>query len=155
MRVERTSAISSALPLPAYEAIGQRSHSNSSSHEDSQQSAGRALSDIAQQFNLRRMYPFDAVQLAERLMQEDLLTPSAYSCLTGVPMTCIPGRGCQPCRASDENRRPYDYISEFERYVSFDARDANSSGTNLLQTVLNILSSLDARRKNGPLDLSA
>ena len=83
-------------------------------------------------------------------MQEDLLTPSAYSCLTGVPMTCIPGRGCQPCRASDENRRPYDYISEFESYVSFDARDASSSGTNLLQTVLNILSSLDALRNNGP-----
>ncbi len=155
MRVERTSAISSALPLPAYEAIGQRSHSNASSHEDAQQSNSRTLSDIAQQFNMRRMSPAEAAQLAERLMQEDLLTPPAHSCLTGVPMTCVPGRGCQPCRATDENRGPHDYISEFESYVSFDAREASSAGASVLQTVLNILSSLDALRNNGPLDLSA
>ena len=155
MRVERTSAISNALPLPAYEPIGQRSHSGTSSQDEPEASTSRTLSDIAQQFNLRKMCPDEAVQLAERLMQEDLLTPSAYSCLTGVPMTRIPGKGFQPRRDSAGDHGPYDYISEFEGYVSFVARVPNNSGANLLQSVLNILCSLDARRKNGPLDLSA
>jgi len=155
MRVERTSAISSAIPLPAHEAISQRSHSNESSQDQSQASASPALSDIAQQFDLRRMYPAEALQFAECLMQEDLLTPFAYHCLTGVPMNCVTGKGCQPCRDFTENKGPYDYISEFENYVSFATREANDAAAHLLQTVLNLLCSLETLRRNGPLDLSA
>jgi hypothetical protein len=155
MRVERTSAISSALPSPEYQAIGQRTRSPASSHEDAEATASRTLSDIAQQFDMRDMDPAEALQLAERLMQEELLMPAAYSCLTGVPMTRVPGKGCQPRRTFDERELRYDYIGEFESYVAFDSAAENAAGVNLLQSVLNTLCSLDALRRNGPLNLSA
>jgi hypothetical protein len=155
MRVERTSAISSALPSPEYQAIGQRTRSPASSHEDAEATASRTLSDIAQQFDMRDMDPAEALQLAERLMQEELLTPAAYSCLTGVPMTRVPGKGCQPRRTFDGRELRYDYIGEFESYVAFDSAAENAAGVNLLQSVLNTLCSLDALRRNGPLNLSA
>lgn len=120
MRVERTSAISSALPLPEFQSITGRPRSFPSNREDASRSATRVLEEIARQFDMRDMDAGEALQLADRLMQEELLTPSAYSRLTGVPMRLVPGAGCQPVRSSAERKDRYDYIAEFEGYVAFD-----------------------------------
>lgn len=160
MRVEPTAAISRSLPLPEYQAIGQRTRSHTPNQESSETAANRLLSDIAQQFDMRDMDPDEALRLAERLTQEELLTPAAYCCLTGVPLTRVQGKGWQPNRSAEARQRRYDYIGEFESYAAFYTPEQNytaeeNAGANLLQSILNMLCSLDALRKNGPLDLSA
>ena len=155
MRVERMSGISSALPLPEFQSISERARSFPSSQEDAFPSANRILEEIALQFDLRDMDAREAFQLADRLMQEELLTSAAYLCLTGVPMALVSGKCCQPSRSTRWSGERYDYIAEFQRYVAFYLSEENLAAAELLQTVLNILCSLDTMRSNGPVDISA
>ena len=155
MRVERMSAISSALPSPEFQSMSERPRSFLSPQGEASTSASRVLEEIAMQFDLRDMDASEAVRLADRLMQEELLTSAAHFCLTGVPMRMVAGEGCRSSRSSRSSGERYDYIVEFERYVAFDESEGNLDARELLQSVLNLLCSLDTLRHNGPVDISA
>ena len=155
MRVERMSAISSALPSPEFQSTSERPRAFSSDEGDASATASPVLEEIAMQFDMREMDAGEAVRLADRLMQEKLLTSAAHFCLTGVPMRLVAGKGCQSLGSSRSSRERYDYIAEFERYVAFDRSEGNLDAAELLQSVLNILCSLDMLRRNGPVDISA
>ncbi|HVJ07150.1 MAG TPA: hypothetical protein VM554_02095 [Acidisarcina sp.] len=154
MRVERTSGISSALPLRNPDAIREREHPFPSRQEETAHSASRVLEEIAAQFDMRDMSTDEALHLANRLMQEELLTATGYICLTGVPMRLVPGEGCHALRSGRSGNQRYNYIDEFERYVAFELTEQNSAAAEQLQTVLDLLCSLDTLRQNGPVDLS-
>jgi hypothetical protein len=150
MRIERTIGISRALPLTVFSPVeGQARHPSN----DDYSPAERVLEEIAAQFDVRDMDASDAFQLADRLMQEQLIDSAAYLCLTGVPMRQVLGVGCMPMRGARPRNDRFDYIAEFEGYVEFSRRQDNVVDTELLLSVLNILCSLDRTRRNGSLNI--
>lgn len=152
MRIERTIGISRALPLTVFSRMEEQAR-HSSKEDDSP--AERVLEEIAAEFDMRDMDATDALQLADRLMQEQLIDPAAYLCLTGVPMRLVLGVGCMPTRGPRPRKDRFDYIAEFDGYVEFSRQQDNVIHTELLLSVLNMLCSLDRTRRNGSLNIRA
>ena len=111
--------------------------------------AERVLEEIAAQFDMRDMDAAEAFQLADRLMQEQLISSTAYLCLTGVPMPIA----AWAVPVVDLTNDRFDYIAEFEGYVEFSRQQDNVIHTELLLSVLNVLCSLDRTRRNGSLNI--
>jgi hypothetical protein len=150
MRIERTIGISRALPLTVFSPAEEQAR-RSSRNDDPP--AERVLEEIAAQFDMRDMDAAEAFQLADRLMQEQLISSTAYLCLTGVPMRHVLGVGCMPMRGPRPRNDRFDYIAEFEGYVEFSRQQDNVIHTELLLSVLNVLCSLDRTRRNGSLNI--